>query len=97
MAIIEKEISWQAGGAQIPALFCKPDDQGPFGVVIVLHGSDGFKPNHAAVARQLAEAGFASLESKAVSVLRNWRKEWVAILSALANREKAVLLPRLSH
>lgn len=61
MAIIEKEISWQAGGAQIPALFCKPDDQGPFAVVIVLHGSDGFKPNHAAVARQLAEAGFASL------------------------------------
>lgn len=61
MAIIQKEVIWQAGDARIPALFCKPDGYGPFAVVLVLHGSDGFKPNHAAVGRQLSEAGFASL------------------------------------
>ncbi len=61
MAIIKKEMTCRAGETKIPGLFYKPDGKGPFAVVIVLHGSDGFKSNHAAIARKLAEAGFASL------------------------------------
>ncbi len=58
MAITSIEMTYQAGGAKIPDLFYEPDGKGPFAVVIVLHGSDGFKSNHAAIARKLAEAGF---------------------------------------
>jgi len=61
MAIIKKEIICQAGKTTIPGLFFEPDGQAPFAVIIVLHGSDGFKSNHGELARKLAEAGFASL------------------------------------
>jgi dienelactone hydrolase len=61
MAIIQQEIACQAGETKIPGLFYEPAGKGPFAVVIVLHGSDGFKSNHAAIVRKLAEAGFASL------------------------------------
>lgn len=61
MAIIEKQIICRTDETRIPGLFFQPEGQGPFAVVIAFHGSDGFKSNHAAVARKLAEAGFAAL------------------------------------
>ena len=51
----------QAGGAKIPGCFFLPEGSGPFAVVVVLHGSDGFQPNHAEIGQKLATAGFASL------------------------------------
>jgi carboxymethylenebutenolidase len=59
--IITKEITLQAGDVKIPGFFCLPAGRGPFPVVIVFHGSDGFKLNHAEIARKLAREGFAAL------------------------------------
>ena len=59
--IITKEITLQAGDVKIPGFFCLPARRGPFPVVIVFHGSDGFKPSHAEIARKLARDGFAVL------------------------------------
>lgn len=59
--IITKKITRYAGEVKIPVFFCLPAGRGPFPVVIVLHGSDGFKPNHAEIAKKLAKEGFAAL------------------------------------
>jgi carboxymethylenebutenolidase len=59
--IITKKITRYAGDVKIPGFFCLPAGRGPFPVVIVLHGSDGFKPNHAEIAKKLAKEGFAAL------------------------------------
>ncbi|MGD8882646.1 MAG: dienelactone hydrolase family protein [Desulfobacterales bacterium] len=55
------EMTYKAGGAKIPGCFFLPEGRGPFAVVVVLHGSDGFQPNHAEIGQKLAAAGFASL------------------------------------
>ena len=59
--IITKDVTIQAGDVKIPGFFCLPAGRGPFPVVIVFHGSDGFKPSHAEIARKLARDGFAVL------------------------------------
>ena len=41
-----KEITLQAGDVKIPGFFCLTEGSRPFPVVVVFHGSDGFKPNH---------------------------------------------------
>lgn len=60
MAVTRNEISYPVGDATIPSLFFLPDGHGPFSVVVIFHGSDGFQSNHADIAQKLAEAGFAS-------------------------------------
>ena len=59
--IITKKITLQAGDVKIPGFFCLPAGRGPFPVLIVFHGSDGFKPNHADIAKKLAREGLAAL------------------------------------
>lgn len=49
-----------AGDITIPGFYSRPAGPGPLASVIVLHGSDGFKPNHAAIAGKLAAAGLAA-------------------------------------
>ncbi len=61
MTVTIKEIVFQAGNVKIPGLFCLPQGIGPHPIIIVFHGSDGFKPNHAKVAEKLALEGFAVL------------------------------------
>ena len=56
-----KKITLQTGDVKIPGFFCLPAGRGPFPVVIVFHGSDGFKANHAEITRKLAKEGFAAL------------------------------------
>lgn len=58
--IITQKITTQAGDTQVPGLFCLPDGDGPFPMMVVLHGSDGFKPNHQAIAEKLAAEGMAA-------------------------------------
>lgn len=59
--IITKEITLKAGNVKIPGFLCLPEAMGPFPIVMVFHGSDGFKPNHAEIAEKLAKEGFAAL------------------------------------
>ena len=48
-------------GVVVPGFFCLPAETGqPLPVVVVMHGSDGFKPNHGRIAQKLAEEGFAA-------------------------------------
>lgn len=61
MAITSIEMTYPAGGAKIPGWFFLPEGGGPFAAVVVLHGSDGFQPNHAEIGHKLAVAGFAAL------------------------------------
>lgn len=61
MPVVEKNTSYRADDLEIPCFFCTPAGEGPFPAVMVLHGSDGFKPNHAQMARNLARQGFAAI------------------------------------
>lgn len=61
MEITCRKPSIQADDGAIPAFFCLPPGKGRFPAVIVLHGSDGFKSNHAEYAENLCREGFAVL------------------------------------
>ena len=61
MEIIKKNILIRAGGARIPGFFCHPQGPVPYPVIVVFHGSDGYKSNHSRVVHRLAEEGFAAL------------------------------------
>jgi dienelactone hydrolase len=61
MRLLTKRISYSAGGINVPGFFCLPNNQASCAAVLIFHGSDGFKPNHEAIARKLAEEGFAAL------------------------------------
>ena len=61
MGLLAKSISYPAGGITVPGFLCLPEGQSTRGTIIVLHGSDGFKPNHEKTARTLAGEGFAAL------------------------------------
>jgi len=61
MPVVEKSTSYRADDLEIPCFFCAPAGEGPYPAVIVLHGSDGFKPNHAQIARSLAWEGFVAI------------------------------------
>ncbi len=61
MPVAEIKTAYRAGAVEIPCLFCLPEGEGPFPPVMVLHGSDGFKSNHARIARNLAREGLAAL------------------------------------
>ena len=61
MEINCRKPSIQTGDGDIPAFFCIPPGKGRFPAVIVLHGSDGFKSNHAEFAQGLCREGFAVL------------------------------------
>jgi dienelactone hydrolase len=56
-----REITLKTGNVKIPGFFCLPEGMGPFPIIVVFHGSDGFKPNHAEIAKKLAKEGFAAL------------------------------------
>lgn len=60
MALLPKQISYPAGDINVPGIFYLPDDRAVCAAVLVLHGSDGFKPNHEMIARKLAQEGFAA-------------------------------------
>lgn len=60
MPIVEKKASYWADDLEFPCVLCTPSGEGPFPSVMVLHGSDGFKPNHAQIARILAREGMAA-------------------------------------
>lgn len=61
MPVVEENTAYPADNLEIPCFLCTPTDDGPFPLVIVLHGSDGFKPNHAHIARNLARQGLAAI------------------------------------
>lgn len=61
MPVVEENTAYRADDLEIPCFFCTPAGDGPFPLVIVLHGSDGFKPNHAQIARNLARQGLAAI------------------------------------
>jgi dienelactone hydrolase len=61
MRTIPEKISYPAGDIDIPGCFYLPRDQSDCAPVIIFHGSDGFKSNHEAIARKLAQKGFAAL------------------------------------
>lgn len=59
-SIITREITTRVGAVEVPGLYCLPPGNGPFPAIIVLHGSDGFKPNHRLIAERLASQGMAA-------------------------------------
>lgn len=61
MPVVEKHTTYRANDLVIPCFFCIPPGEGSFPLVIVLHGSDGFKPNHAEIARSLCREGIAAI------------------------------------
>ena len=61
MGLITKKISYPAGDKNVPGFLCLPKNRSACAAVIILHGSDGFKPNHEMIARKLAKEGFAAL------------------------------------
>lgn len=61
MRLSPQSISYPAGDIHVPGYLCLPQAQSDCAPVIVFHGSDGFKPNHAMIARRLAGEGFAAL------------------------------------
>lgn len=61
MDLSAKSISYPAGSINVPGFLCLPKGQSTRGAIVVLHGSDGFKPNHEQIARRLAAEGFAAL------------------------------------
>ena len=61
MGLLEQSISYPAGSISVPGFLFLPEGQSAHGTIIVLHGSDGFKPNHEKIARKLANEGFAAL------------------------------------
>ena len=61
MPVDEKMTTYRAEGLEIPCLFCIPAGEGPFPLVMTLHGSDGFKSNHAQIARIIAGEGIAAM------------------------------------
>lgn len=61
MEVVSGRTSVDVDGASVPAHFCLPAKvKDPLPVVVVLHGSDGFKPNHRKIAEKLAGEGFAA-------------------------------------
>ena len=56
-----QSISYPAGDINVPGYLCLPLVQSDCAPVIIFHGSDGFKPNHAMIARKLAGEGYAAL------------------------------------
>ncbi|MDJ0987377.1 MAG: alpha/beta fold hydrolase [Desulfobacterales bacterium] len=61
MGILQKPISYPAGDIIVPGILCLPEHRSDSAVVVVLHGSDGFKPNHGEIAMRLANEGFAAV------------------------------------
>ena len=61
MRVIQKMISYPAGDINVPGILCLPEGQAASAAVIIFHGSDGLKPNHAEIARKLAQDGLAAL------------------------------------
>ncbi len=59
-SITTREMTTRVGAAEVPGLYCLPPGSGPFPAVVVLHGSDGFKPNHRFIAEKLAVQGMAA-------------------------------------
>lgn len=58
--IITIKTATRVGNITVPGRFCRPCGVGPFPAVVVLHGSDGFKPNHLKIAEKLARLGMAA-------------------------------------
>lgn len=76
MGLLRKTITYAAGGINVPGFFCMPQGRSSCPAVIVLHGSDGFKPNHEAIALRLANEGFAALAPSwfgGASTRSHWR------------------------
>ena len=61
MRVLTKKISYPAGDINVPGFLCCPQNQASCAAVLIFHGSDGFKPNHEAIAWELAKEGLASL------------------------------------
>jgi dienelactone hydrolase len=61
MRLLTKKISYLSGEINVPGFFCLPENQTACPAVLIFHGSDGFKPNHEAIARKLAKEGLAAL------------------------------------
>lgn len=61
MRVLQKTISYPAGDINVPGILCVPKGQVAGAAVIIFHGSDGLKPNHAEIARKLAQDGLTAL------------------------------------
>ena len=61
MPVAATHTTYPADRVEIPCFYCTPDGDGPFPPVLVIHGSDGFKDNHADIALRLARSGFAAI------------------------------------
>lgn len=58
--IITTPTATRVGDITVPGRFCRPHGKGPFPSVIVMHGSDGYKPNHLKIAENLARQGMTA-------------------------------------
>ncbi len=58
--VITMKTATRVGDVTVPGRFCLPEGTGPFPAVVVMHGSDGFKPNHLKIAEKLARRGMAA-------------------------------------
>ena len=96
MRVLTKKISYPAGDIRVPGFFCLPETLAPCAAIIIFHGSDGFKPNHAMITRKLADEGFAALSPTwfgGASARSHWREvRAVDILQAISflNQQPAV-------
>jgi dienelactone hydrolase len=92
MDVIAKSISYPAGDINVPGFLCLPRDLSASPAVIVLHGSDGFGPNHEKIVRKLTAEGFAALAVSwfgGTSARSHWRALRVDdILQAVAFLER---------
>ena len=61
MLELPEKISYPAGDINVSGYLCLPKAQDDCAPVLIFHGSDGFKPNHAMIARKLAGEGYAAL------------------------------------
>jgi dienelactone hydrolase len=92
MDVIAKSISYPAGDINVPGFLCLPRDLSASPAVIILHGSDGFGPNHEKIVRKLTAEGFAALAVSwfgGTSARSHWRALRVDdILQAVAFLER---------
>ncbi len=61
MSIRPERLVVSSHGAMVRGVLCVPRGSGAYPLVLVLHGSDGFGPQHVHAARRLARSGFAAV------------------------------------
>lgn len=58
MSIIEQNVSFPSGAAQLGGMIARPEGAGPFPAVVVIHEAFGLNDNIRTIARRLADQGY---------------------------------------